>query len=320
MRLNMIKEFEQEQRLWIDCFFDAEEYTDYYFREKTRDNKILRMYKENELVSMVHLNPYEICWKGRIRRLYYIVGVCTDKNHRKKGYMRKLLKEAFKLMEEEGCPLTYLMPAKKEIYEPFDFHFIYTQKRLQGRLYKADLKAAQLPKPGGEEIRSVPYKNLTVEKKEEAAAFQNQKLAEAFDLYAIRDAAYLERLSKEMRAAGGELLVFFKEERIWGTVAYMAEIKGEEGVCEVAEGIFAEEHTKKAVELLEAELLKNAKSWKVDFLETGFWKEKEILTAFEEVRSYEKPIIMAKVLETGEKKEELERELREARVYLNEIV
>lgn len=139
----MVEGFTQEYKLWRECFSDTEEYTDYYFQEKTRDNIILRMFRENELVSMVHLNPYTICWQGREQTLYYIVGVCTEEKHRKKGYMRKLLKEAFLCMEKKDCPFTYLMPAKKEIYEPFDFHFIYTQKRLKGRLTRMELAAAE---------------------------------------------------------------------------------------------------------------------------------------------------------------------------------
>lgn len=316
----MVKEYAEEYQLWRNCFFDTEEYTDYYFREKAKDNEILRMFKENELVSMLHLNPYEICWKKKRLPLYYIVGVCTEENHRKRGYMRKLLKEAFKLMEARGCPFTYLMPANKEIYEPFDFHFIYTQKRVRAKLscegLRATMDMGQL-----EEISCVSYQTLEAAQREAVAAFQNRKLAASFDLYAVRNAAYLNRLSLEMRAAGGELLVCYdKAGNIRGTIAYMAEIGEGKAACEVVEGILSPKDTKELIPRFKEELFQKAWGWSIDFLETGFWEEAELLQAFEEARAYEKPIIMAKVLKEGAKKEKLERELKKARVYLNEIV
>lgn len=316
----MVKEYAEEYQLWRKCFFDTEEYTDYYFREKAKDNEILRMFKENELVSMLHLNPYEICWKGKAWPLYYIVGVCTEESHRKRGYMRKLLKEAFKLMEARGCPFTYLMPANKEIYEPFDFHFIYTQKRVQGKLSCEELREAGGMERLGE-ISCVSYQTLAAGSREAVAAFQNQKLAASFDLYAVRSAAYLNRLSLEMQAAGGELLVFHDTVgNIRGTIAYMAEIEGSKAACELVESILSPKDTKELMHLFKEELFRRAKGWSIDFLETGFWEEAALLQAFEEARAYEKPIIMAKALRTGGKKEKLERELKKARVYLNEIV
>lgn len=310
----MVKGFAQEYKLWQKCFLDTEEYTDYYFQEKTKDNIILRMFRENELVSMVHLNPYTICWQGREQTLYYIVGVCTEENHRKKGYMRKLLKEAFLYMKKKGCPFTYLMPAKKEIYEPFDFHFIYTQKRLKGQLAGLELAAAE--KKSGLLVRI--FEELTQEEKEEAAGFQNRKLSERFDLYALRSISYLERLSKEMKAAGGELLFFYdKNGKICATVAYMAEEA--EGICEAAESILEGEAAAMIFEALEERLLKRKDSWNICFLELGFWPE-ELSWWIEKPELFEKPIIMAKALGAEEEKKELLEKLKASRVYLNEIV
>lgn len=310
----MVEDFEQEYRLWQKCFSDTEEYTDYYFQEKTKDTVILRMFRENELVSMVHLNPYTICWQKEEQTLYYIVGVCTEESQRKKGYMRKLLKESFLYMEKRGCPFTYLMPAKKEIYEPFDFHFIYTQKRLKGQLARLELAAAE--KGSGLWVKT--FEELTQKEKKEAFSFQNGKLSKQFDLYALRSIRYLERLSKEMKAAGGELLFFYDEnKKICATVAYMAEEA--ENVCEVAESILEEKAAARVFAALEERLLEKKSRLNICFLELGFWPE-EICQWVEEPEVFEKPIIMAKVLGAEEKKEEIWEKLRASRVYLNEIV
>lgn len=317
----MIEKYKEEYRLWQQCFFDSEEYMDYYFENKAEDNKILRIFKENKLVSMVHLNPYEVCWKGKVQRLYYIVGVCTDESHRKKGYMRKLLKEGFKLMKEEGCSFTYLMPAKKEIYEPFDFHFIYTQKRVKGKLKEENLKAADLSwKKTG--LKAVPYEKLSGGVQEKVKEFQEERLKASFDLYAARTREYLERLAKEMRAAGGEFLVIVdEEETVRGTIAYMAEVKETGGDCEVVEGIMAPEDSQELLCLLEERLEQRAPIlWSLQFLETSFWEEEDILELLKEGESYEKPVIMARALEEGGEGQIVMEELSKARVYLNEIV
>jgi hypothetical protein len=320
----MISKYEQEYTLWKKCFSDTEAYMDYYFSEKTKDNKILKIFKENELVSMVHLNPYEIFWKGEVKTLYYIVGVCTEENNRKKGYMRKLLKEAFRFMEVEDCPFTYLMPIKKEIYEPFDFHFIYTQERISGKLLKVQeetpLLAAGIFK-GKREITCETYGKLSKELQKKTEEFQNKKLSAAFDLYAIRSRAYLERLDREMTAADGEFLVFYNRDReILGTVAYMTDLQETSGSCEVAEGIFKPEYTTAFLELLQERLFKRRENWTVCFLELGFWRRAEILEYLDETELFQKPIIMARVLKDGEERERLLSELQDARVYLNEIV
>lgn len=310
----MVEDFIQEYELWRKCFSDTEEYSDYYFQEKTKDNIILRIYRENRLVSMVHLNPYRICWQGREQTLYYIVGVCTEEESRKRGYMRKLLKEAFLSMEKKGCPFTYLMPAKKEIYEPFDFHFIYTQQRLRGRIARAELEAAEKK----EDLQIKTLEELSKAERKEAADYQNRKLSEAFDLYALRSSAYLERLAKEMKAAGGELLFFYDQNgTICGTMAYMAEEA--EGSCEVAETILELTKAEEVFSSFENRLLKKKEGWELCFLEMGFWPE-ELCRWVEEPKLFEKPIIMAKALGAEEKKEELLEKLRRSRVYLNEIV
>lgn len=133
--------------------------------------------------------------------------------------------------------------------------------------------------------------------------------------------------------AGGDFLVMLEPEEkqmeetepegnICGTVAYMAEQgKGEaKSVCEVAEAVLRLEDSQTVMELLAEELVRKAAAdWEIHFLETGFW-DKRVLSGFlEDAIAFEKPIIMAKIIEAG-KEDELLEELRSARVYLNEIV
>ena len=112
--------------LWKACFpEDTDRYLDYYYHEKTLDNKILAIREEGRILSMLHRNPYklrlgDITWDSD-----YIVAVATDKTHRGRGYMREILTKALKDMHHEGIPFTFLMPASEAIYTPFEFRYIW---------------------------------------------------------------------------------------------------------------------------------------------------------------------------------------------------
>ena len=48
----------KSRELWEEAFpEDSREFDDYYFSEKTRDNKILVKAEDGKILSMVHLNP-----------------------------------------------------------------------------------------------------------------------------------------------------------------------------------------------------------------------------------------------------------------------
>lgn len=126
----------QVRALWKECFHDTEAYMDFYFSWKTRDNVIYGLYDEDKLISMVHLNPYQLSVNGDKIDSYYIVGVATDALYRKRGLMRKLLIAAMQQMYNQKVPFTYLMPAKEEIYLPFDFRIVTTQKNMSIPLYE----------------------------------------------------------------------------------------------------------------------------------------------------------------------------------------
>ena len=77
---------------------------------------------------MLHRNVYLLRMGEKTAVCDYIVGVATDKNSRRKGYMRQLMEKALKDMREEGMPFCFLMPAFEALYLPFDFTYIYKKQ------------------------------------------------------------------------------------------------------------------------------------------------------------------------------------------------
>ena len=100
---------------------DTPRFVDYYYQYKTRDNEILAIREEGQIVSMLHLNPYVMIVNGYEIRSNYIVAVATHEEYRHRGYMRMLLERALRDQAQKKIPFTFLMPASESIYAPFDF-------------------------------------------------------------------------------------------------------------------------------------------------------------------------------------------------------
>ena len=120
----------EEERQWSRPLYetvfseDTKRFVDYYYQYKIRDNQILVLRENDQMVSMLHLNPYTMIVNGYEVKTNYIVAVATLEAYRHRGYMRILLERALQDMAEKGMPFTFLMPASESIYSPFDFVWI----------------------------------------------------------------------------------------------------------------------------------------------------------------------------------------------------
>ena len=150
---------------------DKDAFVNYYYSYVTRDNKILVLEQEGEISSMLHLNPYRLSVNGVPVDAYYYVAVATKAECRHQGMMRKLLVKSLNDIHKESHPFTYLMPANRAIYEPFDFRIVYQQRKVE----------------------------LPLEPE-----LANKKMAERFDVYTLRDDWYVEKMLEEERVCAGD--------------------------------------------------------------------------------------------------------------------
>lgn len=202
---------------------DSESFKDYYYKEKTADNKIIADLEENDVKAMLHLNPYRMCFLGKEYEIYYIVAVATAIKYRRRGLMRELLKKSFRLMYEEHKPFTFLLPANPAYYEPFDFTFIsnYTKTLLndEGEIVQARYEESD---------------------REDVLRFFASYSESVADVYCIRDQKYLERLLKELESERGYLELLRKKgevsNHIIGSRSYWGNAKKEcrEFLCDKA--------------------------------------------------------------------------------------
>lgn len=218
----MIRYLEQQEKfrsreLWQEAFpEDSESFADYYYEHKVKDNRILVKEEDGRIVSMLHLNPYMVQVKKQIYKLDYIVGVATAADCRKQGHMRDLLYAMLGDLYQEQTPFTFLMPADRRIYEPFDFTYIFDQPKwklrpeFERRLGEDELKKP-IPKKGG--LLRRPWQTLSELDIQRLSDWVNGWLAARFQVYCKRDEAYMERLARELASEDGylELLYLLQE-------------------------------------------------------------------------------------------------------------
>lgn len=235
MMVEKVTRLDEVKRLWKECFGDPDEYMEFYFDWKVRDNEMFGIYEDHRLVSMLHLNPYLISMNGRDFRSYYIVGVATDENYRKRGLMRKVLNESLKIMYQRKIPFTYLMPASEAIYLPFDFRIITTQRR-------KSIPIKQMI--GQQSVSHTTYEFLElashIDKISDVVDYANDMLAKRENVYTIRDAYYYQRMLCELATSQGDILAAYHDGVCKGYLAYVIEDQKVE-VIECLSGVKIEE-------------------------------------------------------------------------------
>lgn len=201
MRYLQGDEKQKSRQLWEHAFpEDSKEFADYYYQYKVKDNKILAEEDQGEIVSMIQRNPYKVVLKDREYAIDYIVGVATDSDYRRKGYMKRLLTRMMEDMYQEGMPFTFLMPAAEAIYYPFDFRYIYRQPE-----FTLDERAGQ-----GIEF---PAGNMGDRQAEEISEWMEKWLRKRWSIYTRRTKEYVKRLDQELASEKGSWKLYLTEEK-----------------------------------------------------------------------------------------------------------
>ena len=210
----MIKYLNQKEKiftkpLYKEAFFeDSDSFVNYYYEEKLKDNRILADIEGESIRSMLMLNPYKISVFNKIYNLDYIVAVATGKEFKRQGYMRRLLNKALCDMNAEHVPFTYLIPANKDYYLPFDFAFVANKNE-----YNTNFSGLKK-----QVIKEAPDKELIFR----ILDFINNEVSKDNDVYTYRDENYFIRDLKEIASEDGFINIYSDEndivayESFWG--------------------------------------------------------------------------------------------------------
>lgn len=207
----MVKKLDNQEKnssrsLWEEIFSeDTKEFLDYYYQEKVKENEVLGIYEKEQLISMLHLNPYRLSFQGKTIDSDYIVAVATKEEYRHQGKMAELLKKSFQWAKEKKHPFVFLMPAKEAIYKPFGFETVYWRKDYCLLQEKAEDSITE----NYITIEEISGNCSAKEEKElhELAEYSNKLLKENYQVYAVRDMAYYQMLLKEQQSQNGSIVI-----------------------------------------------------------------------------------------------------------------
>ena len=197
--------------MYQKIFEDPEPFAQYYFEEIYATNQVILAEEDNKILGMLHLNPYHIRAGKKTYTLNYIVAVAVWKEYRRRGIMAEMLKKCFNDMYEQQQPFTYLMPANKAYYEPFQFRFVM------------DWEETMI------DDHNISYTDDTTDRNykivhimaEDYQTIQNflERFMEQYKIYTVPDEPYLRRLEKESQSGDGSLLAYYEDDLLQGVFA-----------------------------------------------------------------------------------------------------
>ena len=221
------KEVEPVYEMYQKIFEDPEDFARYYFEEVYASNEVLLAQEDQKILGMIHLNPYRIRAGKETYTLNYIVAVAVWKEYRRQGIMAAMLKKCLNDMHQKKQPFTYLMPADRAYYEPFQFTFVMDWEETAINLSNSadriipasqqdmNLQGQSLQEKKSQETRII---KIPEEDYEQIAAFLEQFM-QPYQIYTIPDKQYLRRLSKESQSGDGDLMAYYEGEELKGVFA-----------------------------------------------------------------------------------------------------
>ncbi|WP_051353101.1 GNAT family N-acetyltransferase [Thalassobacillus devorans] len=145
---------------------------------------IFTVQEGDRLAAKLHLLPLQIFLNEKKIDIGGIAGVATWPEHRRKGYVGKLMKKALNVMREQGYALSLLHPFSIPFYRNYGYELTQYAYTYQGRI--SNLIVSQ-PSCEGKLVRL---------KKEEASSLLNdvyEKAASAYTLMLVREPWWWER-------------------------------------------------------------------------------------------------------------------------------
>lgn len=114
------------RNMWQTVFGDSDEYVNIYFSQKYKHENTLIYFVDDEAVASLQMWEYEFLFYGQKIPVYYLAGLATYEEHRRKGYMTELMEEAHRVMKERKIALSILIPAEEWLYNFYE-QFGYAQ-------------------------------------------------------------------------------------------------------------------------------------------------------------------------------------------------
>jgi len=182
------EDFKKIKELWQNSFEDeTEESTQFYFQNYYQKEHTYVLTQKNTIISALQIVPINVSIDHTPQKIYFILGVCTDKNFQNQGCMKALLQYILDLYENEKIYLQAYVP---EIYRPFGFYASHYHSIIH--VDKEFLDAGHITPIYDNNLLEVYYNAFT----------------KTLDSYRIRDKDYWELLMKRCQVFSDKVVIF----------------------------------------------------------------------------------------------------------------
>ena len=120
--------YTQKQKVmdaWRTAFpTDSEEFVDFYFEKKYRNENTLLLLKDFKMASCLQILPYRMTYYGKLVNCAYISGAMTLPEYQNQGLMKELFVYTLKEMRKKGNAVTAIIPQEPwliDFYKKFDY-------------------------------------------------------------------------------------------------------------------------------------------------------------------------------------------------------
>lgn len=195
-RVEILENPIESKLLYEASFEDTESFINHYYENMAIHNQILVLKVKEQIASMLHIVPK---YFENYKEVDYYYAIATDKRHRNKGYMARLLRKAMKLSYRNGKGLVYLVPAVNGLYERFGFTTFgvrFSPLTVQGKKEEYDI---------------ITYTEYSADLVDRLRSVFMKKIAPLFEDYIVRDDRYYEPLLKGLFAEGGRVEILIKD-------------------------------------------------------------------------------------------------------------
>jgi predicted acetyltransferase len=107
-------------------------------KEMLKGVKLLGIWEESQLAAKLHIIPLSVLINGEEWKMGGIAGVATYPEYRRGGYVKSLMQESLKQMQQEGQIVSLLHPFDISFYRKFGWEILCDTKKIT--IEKANLK------------------------------------------------------------------------------------------------------------------------------------------------------------------------------------
>ncbi len=199
------KDVKEVKDLWKYCFSDSQEFVDYYFEKRYKQEKNIIISDDNgKIQAALQLNPYTLCVDNKEKNINYVVGVSVKPESRGLGYSSMLLKETMNYQYRNNEDISILMPIDTEIYSRYGYINCFYRYEYNVSLSNIKIRYSKY------NVEHVCLENIAKNKTLllELSEFYHQNIADKF-AYIKRDSAYFINKLEELKVDGGSLFTVY---------------------------------------------------------------------------------------------------------------